>query len=75
MKKLFTSIILTVITFTTAYAQITDGFYYIKNRHSSRYMSIQDNDPSHYKVSTTAGDVKLAGIRTYKNWSDVCHPV
>ena len=72
MKKLFTSIILTVITVATAYAQIADGFYYIKNRHTGRYMSIQDNDPSHYKVSTTAGDVKLAGIRTYKNWSDVC---
>lgn len=71
MKKLFTSIILTVITVATAYAQIADGFYYIKNRHSGRYMSIQDNDPSHYKVGI-AGEPKLAGIRTYKNWSDVC---
>lgn len=72
MKKLFTSIILSTIAVATASAQIANGFYYVKNRHTGRYMSIQDDDPSHYKVSTTAGDVKLAGIRTYKNWSDVC---
>ena len=72
MKKLFTSIVLTTIAVTTASAQITDGFYYVKNRHTGRYMSIQDNDPKHYKVSTTAGDANLAGIRTYSSWSDVC---
>jgi len=35
-------------------------------------MSIQDNDKSHYSVSTTGGTAKMAGIRTYTNWSDVC---
>ena len=72
MKKLFTSIVLTTIAIATVSAQITDGFYYVKNRHTGRYMSIQDNDPKHYKVSTTAGDANLAGIRTYSSWSDVC---
>ena len=72
MKKLFTSIVLTTIAVASASAQIANGFYYVKNRHTGRYMSIQDNDPNHYKVSTTAGDANLAGIRTYSSWSDVC---
>jgi len=72
MKKLFTSIVLATLAATTVSAQIADGFYYVKNRKTGRYMSIQDNDKSHYSVSTTGGTAKMAGIRTYTNWSDVC---
>lgn len=35
-------------------------------------MSIQDITASHYSISWTAGTAKLAGVRTYSNWSDVC---
>lgn len=72
MKKLFTSIVLTTIAVATVSAQIADGFYYVKNRHTGRYMSIQDITASHYSISWTAGTAKLAGVRTYSNWSDVC---
>ena len=72
MRKIFTSIVLATIAIASASAQIADGFYYIKNRHTGRYMSIQDITASHYSISWTAGTAKLAGVRTYSNWSDVC---
>ena len=72
MRKILTSIVLATIAITSASAQIADGFYYIKNQYSGRYMSIQDNNASHYTVSATAGKAKLFGVRTYSNWADIC---
>ena len=72
MKKFFTSIVLATIAIASASAQIADGFYYVKNRHTGRYISIQDITADHYSISWSAGTAKLAGVRTLSNWADVC---
>ena len=71
MKKLFTSIVVATITAASVSAQVADGFYYVKNNYTGRYMSIQDNNAGNYKVNTAASTISLKGIKTYKSWDDV----
>jgi hypothetical protein len=52
-------------------AQIADGFYHIKNVTTGRCISINDTNPKNYKVSLSAGDVNLGGLRTYLSYDTV----
>lgn len=72
MKKIFTSILFLTFFLTGIKAQIADGFYYIKNAYTERYISIADNDKSHYNISIEAGGRKtLGGLKAFKSWDDV----
>ena len=68
MKKLLV-FFLAVVYGQNASAQLTDGFYHIKNAATGRYLSINDTDPGNYKVSS--GDVNMGGIRTYLSYDTV----
>ena len=70
MKKIFSTITLLFCGMMMANAQITDGFYHIRNAGTGRYLSINDTDPNNYPVSQS-GSVNLAGIRTYINYDSV----
>ena len=49
---------------------IAEGFYHFKNAVTGRYMSINDTDPGNYRT-TQAGDINMAGFRTYINYDSV----
>ena len=70
MKKLISTITLLFSCMIIVNAQITDGFYHIKNAGTGRYLSISDTDPENYKVSQS-GSVNLAGIRTFIDYDSV----
>ena len=71
MRKITLSIIAMLASAWTldASAQLADGFYHIKNVTTGRCISINDTNPSNYKVSS--GDVNMAGIRTYLDYDTV----
>lgn len=50
--------------------EIAEGFYHIRNAVTGRYMSINDTNPGNYQA-TQAGDVNMAGLRTYLNYDSV----
>ena len=70
MKKLICSIILAFSYVMAVNAQIADGFYHIQNTGTGRYISISDTKSNNYQVSQ-AGNVNLAGIRTFLNYDTV----
>ena len=70
-KKLLLFQLLVSFCVQSAPAQLTDGFYHIKNADTGRYLSINDTDPQNYKVNMLSGSVNLAGIRTYLNFDSV----
>lgn len=70
MKKIFCSVILATFCISGIKAQIADGYYHIQNASTKRYISINDTDPGNYQA-TQAGDVNMAGIRTYINYDSV----
>ena len=72
MKRIYTSLLLLTIGYLGIRAQIADGFYYVKNAYTERYISIADNDKSHYNISIEAGGRKtLGGLKAFKSWDDV----
>ena len=72
MKKIFTSILFLTFFLTGIKAQIADGFYYVKNAYTERYISIADNDKSHYNISIEAGGRKtIGGLKAFKSWDNV----
>ena len=70
MKRVICSFILASCCTLGIKAQLADGFYHIKNATTGRYISINDTDPTNYKVSQS-GDVNMGGIRTYINYDSV----
>ena len=54
-----------------ANAQITDGYYHVKNAGTNRYISISDTKASNYEANKQAGTVNLAGIRTLIDYDSV----
>ena len=70
MKRLIFAVIISIFCVFGAKAQLTDGYYHIKNATTGRYISINDTDPGNYKA-TQAGDVNMGGIRTYINYDTV----
>jgi hypothetical protein len=70
MKKIFCSVILATFCISGIKAQIADGYYHIQNASTKRYISINDTNPSNYQA-TQAGDVNMAGIRTYIDYDSV----
>ena len=72
MKKIFTSILFLTFFLIGIKAQIADGFYYVKNAYTERYISIADNDKSHYNISIEAGGRKtIGGLKAFKSWDNV----
>lgn len=72
MKRIYTSLLLLTVGYLGIRAQIADGFYYVKNAYTERYISIADNDKSHYNISIEAGGRKtLGGLKAFKSWDDV----
>jgi len=72
MKKIFTSLLFLTFFLTGIKAQIADGFYYVKNAYTERYISIADNDKNHYNISIEAGGRKtLGGLKAFKSWDNV----
>jgi hypothetical protein len=72
MRKICTSILLLAICLTEVQAQIANGFYYVKNAYTNRYLCIRDNAPSHYRINTAAGGAAtLKGIKVIKSWDKV----
>ena len=72
MKRIYTSFLLLTVGYLGIRAQIADGFYYVKNAYTERYISIADNDKSHYNISIEAGGRKtLGGLKAFKSWDDV----
>ena len=72
MKKIFTSLLFLTVCQIGIRAQISDGFYYMQNAYTGRYISIADNDKSHYNISLEGGGKKtLGGLKAYKSWDDV----
>lgn len=72
MRRIFTSFLLVVFFTLTATAQIAKGYYYLKNTYTNRYISLQDNNSSHYSYSAAGGNVKAQGCRTIKSFSRIC---
>ena len=70
MKKLICTALLVTCCTLGMNAQITNGFYHIKNATTGRYVSVNDTDPGNYPISQS-GDVNMAGIRTYINYDTV----
>ena len=58
MKRLIFAVIISIFCVFGAKAQLTDGYYHIKNAATGRYISINDTDPGNYKA-TQAGDVNM----------------
>lgn len=72
MKKIFTSLLFLTFFLTGIKAQIADGFYYVKNAYTERYISIADNDKNHYNIAIEAGGRKtLGGLKAFKSWDNV----
>lgn len=63
MKRIITISFTLFLGAASLMAQVSDGFYYIRNAATGRRICIQDTDPSHYQV-TSAASVTTAGIRT-----------
>lgn len=72
MKKILSTFALAAFCAMNASAQIAEGFYHVQNSVTGRYISISDNDPNNYPISTKTGSVNMAGIRTIKNHDAVC---
>ena len=72
MRRIFTSFLLIVFFTLTTSAQIAKGYYYLKNTYTNRYISLQDNNSSHYSYSAAGGNVKAQGCRTIKSFSRIC---
>lgn len=70
MKKIISSAILVFCCTLGSNAQLTNGFYHIKNATTGRYISVNDTDPQNYPISQS-GDVNMAGIRTLINYDTV----
>ena len=70
MKKIISTAVLVACCTLGMNAQITNGFYHIKNATTGRYVSVNDTDPGNYPISQS-GDVNMAGIRTYINYDTV----
>lgn len=70
MKKFYCTVLLATFCTLGIKAQIADGYYHIKNAATRRYISINDTNPSNYQA-TQAGDVNMAGIRTYIDYDSV----
>lgn len=72
MRKIITSIFLLAICLIEVQAQIANGFYYVKNAYTNRYLCIRDNAPAHYQISTAnGGSATLSGIKVMKSWDKV----
>ena len=72
MKKIFTSLLFLTVCQIGIRAQISDGFYYVQNSYTGRYISIADNNKSHYNISIKSGGKKtLGGLKAIKSWDDV----
>ena len=72
MKRIYTSLLLLTVGYLGIRAQISDGFYYVQNSYTGRYISIADNDKSHYNIQIEGGGKKtLGGLKAIKSWDDV----
>ena len=72
MKRIYTSLLLLTVCHLGIRAQISDGFYYVQNSYTGRYISIADNDKSHYNIQIEGGGKKtLGGLKAIKSWDDV----
>ena len=72
MKRIYTSLLLLTVCYLGIRAQISDGFYYVQNSYTGRYICIADNDKSHYNIQIEGGGKKtLGGLKAIKSWDDV----
>ena len=50
MKRIFTLLLFLTVCHLGIKAQISDGFYYVQNSYTERYISIADNDSNRVSI-------------------------
>ncbi len=72
MKRIFTLVLFLTVCHLGIKAQISNGFYYVQNSYTGRYISIADIETSHYNIQIESGGRKtLGGLKAIKSWDDV----